>query len=48
MKANLNRHFFVFNPKSYLYGEQLYQLAELADSLVTDDISIFMTAPYAE
>lgn len=48
MKTNLNRHFFVFNPKSYLYGEQLYQLAELADSLVTDDISIFMTAPYAE
>lgn len=29
MKANLNRHFFIFNPKSYLYGEQLYQLAEL-------------------
>ncbi|WP_307718674.1 hypothetical protein [Tetragenococcus halophilus] len=25
--------FFMFNPKSYLYGEKLYELAKYADQL---------------
>ncbi|EHI68857.1 triose-phosphate isomerase [Streptococcus ictaluri] len=39
-------NFFIFNPKSYLYGEALLELAELADSLVEETISIFVTGPY--
>ncbi|MCR8967002.1 triose-phosphate isomerase [Streptococcus zalophi] len=42
------KNFFVFNPKSYLYGQKLYDLAELADQLVTEDISIFVTGPYSD
>ena len=27
----INKPFFVFNPKSYLYGEELIHLAKVAD-----------------
>lgn len=42
--------FFVFNPKSYLYGEKLLELAITADKLGQEypDYSIFMTVPVAE
>lgn len=32
-KAKLRRPFFVVNPKSYLYGEEVYRLAKKADEL---------------
>lgn len=32
-KVKLRRPFFVVNPKSYLFGEEIYKLAQKADSL---------------
>lgn len=42
--------FFVFNPKSYLYGDELLSLAKVADEEAGKhpEISVYMTAPYAE
>ena len=41
--------FFMFNPKSYLYGEKLYELARYVDKLaIKFDIDIFFTASFAE
>lgn len=41
--------FFMFNPKSYLYGENLYDLAKHADYLAEAyDIDVFVTVPFAE
>lgn len=46
---NVRSPFFMFNPKSYLYGEKLYDLAEYADHLTEIyDIDIFVTVPFAE
>ncbi len=49
-KVNVQKKFFVFNPKSYLTGEELYKLAMKANDLANEiqDISIFVTAPYAD
>lgn len=42
--------FFVMNPKSYLYGEELKRLALKAEELAErfPEITMFFTAPYAE
>ena len=42
--------FFIFNPKSYLFGDKLLELAKEADQLAEQypEISIFVTCPYAD
>ena len=46
----INKPFFVFNPKSYLYGEELVQLAKVADTAAQKypEVLVFVTAPYAD
>lgn len=47
-KVEVQTPFFVVNPKSYLYGEALLDLAIEADRLAArEDVQIFFTAPYA-
>lgn len=49
--VNLKKPFFMFNPKSYLYGEKLLELAKIADTLAeeyADTMSIFVTAPFTD
>lgn len=50
MKIDLKGNFFVFNPKSYLYGEKLINYAKIADKMAKKypNIDIFVTAPYAD
>lgn len=41
--------FFVINPKSYLYGQELLDIAKYADQKAKEyDIDILFTAPYTE
>lgn len=41
--------FFVINPKSYLYGEELLDLAKYADNKAEEyDVDILFTAPFTE
>ncbi|WP_319468279.1 triose-phosphate isomerase [uncultured Trichococcus sp.] len=48
-KTNICTPFFVFNPKSYLFGENLLELVREADTLAEEfPISIFVTAPFAD
>lgn len=48
-KTNIRTPFFVFNPKSYLFGENLLELVREADALAEEfPISIFVTAPFAD
>lgn len=48
-KPIIKTPFFVLNPKSYLYGEKLLQLAKVADQLAhRHNLTIFVTAPYAD
>ena len=45
----LRAPFFVINPKSYLYGEELLDLAKYADNLAEKyDVDILFTAPFIE
>lgn len=45
----MENNFFVVNPKSYLFGEKLYQLAQFADNLAEKEkIKIFFTVPFVE
>lgn len=45
-KVQLRRPFFVVNPKAYLYGEKLIDLAKCADELAHKyDVDILFTAP---
>ncbi|MEY8371573.1 triose-phosphate isomerase [Aerococcaceae bacterium 50-4] len=48
--VKLQNTFFIFNPKSYLYGESLLELAIIADKEAEKypELSIFVTAPYAD
>ena len=50
MKINSKNHFFVFNPKSYLYGEKLLKYAKVADKMSKKypNIDVFVTGPYAD
>lgn len=49
-KREVKTPFFMFNPKSYLYGEELLQLAKTADELAGEhpEITVFVTAPFAD
>lgn len=48
-KKLIKKPFFVFNPKSYLYGNDLLELAKVADEQAKKmPISIFVTAPFAD
>lgn len=42
--------FFVFNPKSYLYGDTLLEMAIQADQLAAEypDCTFFVTCPYSD
>ena len=46
----INKPFFVFNPKSYLYGEELIHLAKVADKAAQEypEVLVFVNAPYAD
>lgn len=48
--TKMKKPFFVFNPKSYLYGEELLKLAQKADEMAAKypDISVMVTAPFAD
>lgn len=49
--TNIKKPFFIFNPKSYLYGEKLLDLAKLADDMAEkykDEMSVFVTAPFSD
>lgn len=49
-KTQVKTPFFMFNPKSYLYGEELLELAKITDELAGQhpEISIFVTAPFVD
>lgn len=50
-KYNIGKPFFIFNPKSYLYGKELYELVEVAEDLAgkyENRISILVTGPFAD
>ncbi|MDT2674888.1 triose-phosphate isomerase [Enterococcus dongliensis] len=50
MTNKINYPFFVFNPKSYLYGEDLLLIAKRADELAMKypECSILVTVPYTD
>lgn len=51
MDIKIRKPFFMFNPKSYLYGDNLLKLAKEADQLAAkykDKITIFVTGPYVD
>lgn len=48
-KIQVQKPFFIFNPKSYLYGEELLDIVKVADELAEKyAFSVFITAPYAD
>ena len=51
MSKTISKPFFIFNPKSYLYGQELYDLVDTAEDLADvykDKISILVTGPCAD
>lgn len=49
VKAKIKPPFFIFNPKSNLYGEELLEFVDIAEKVAKEkDISIFVTAPHAD
>lgn len=49
MKPQVKSPFFMVNPKSYLYGKALLELAQKADELAAEyGVTIFVTAPFAD
>ncbi|MEG0239836.1 triose-phosphate isomerase [Anaerorhabdus sp.] len=48
-KVQLRRPFFVINPKSYLYGDKVLELAKYADKLAIQyDFDVLFTAQHAD
>lgn len=48
-KPIIKRPFFIFNPKSYLFGDELLKLAKKADELAENkNMTIIVTAPFAD
>lgn len=48
-KYHVQKPFFIFNPKSYLYGEELSEIVKVANELADRySFSIFITAPFAD
>ncbi len=50
MTVEIKQPFFVFNPKSYLYGEELLRLAQRADELAAKypECTVLVTVPFAD
>ncbi|MGO4928405.1 triose-phosphate isomerase [Fundicoccus sp. Sow4_F4] len=50
VNKKIKRPFFIFNPKSFLYGEELLELAKVADeqAALYPEISVMVTAPFAD
>lgn len=48
--TTVKKPFFMFNPKSFMYGEELLELVKVADELAGKypDMSVFVTAPFAD
>lgn len=48
--SKIKKPFFIVNPKSFLYGEKLMEMAIAVDKIAKEksDISVFMTAPITE
>ncbi|MEX2804421.1 triose-phosphate isomerase [Streptococcus sp. H31] len=49
-KRKVQAPFFMFNPKSYLYGEDLIAMAQTAEKAAAahPDVSVFITCPFAD
>ncbi len=50
MKKKLSKSFFIFNPKSYLFGNEIEKMSKVAEELAQKypNISILLTTPYAD
>lgn len=49
MKAKIKAPFFEIGPKNYLYGDQIIDLARIADEAAAKfDITVIFTTPYAD
>src|SRR5690625_4269633 len=48
-KLEVKKPFFIFNPKSNLYGEELLEFVDVAEALANErNVTVFITAPYAD
>lgn len=48
-KIKVNTPFFIFNPKSFLYGEELLELVDVAEEIAAEkEMTVFVTSPYAD
>lgn len=49
-KPTIKAPFFMFNPKSYLYGEKLVEMAKIAEEMAVayPEASVFITSPFAD
>lgn len=50
-ERTIKKPFFIFNPKSYLNGKELYELTEVAEQLATkykDKASVLVTGPFID
>ncbi|EHJ55879.1 hypothetical protein HMPREF9318_01901 [Streptococcus urinalis FB127-CNA-2] len=49
-KKKIKKPFFIFNPKSYLYGHDLEEMSKLAEILANKypQVSVLLTAPFAD
>lgn len=48
-KAKIHTPFFVFNPKSFLYGDELLDMAKVSEEMAHKyPISVFVTVPFAD
>ena len=49
-KVEVKTPFFIFNPKSYLYGDDIVEMAEVAEEMAQahPEASVFITCPFAD
>ncbi|WP_242258687.1 triose-phosphate isomerase [Streptococcus thoraltensis] len=49
-KVEVKTPFFIFNPKSYLYGDDIVEMAEVAEEMAQahPEVSVFITCPFAD
>lgn len=49
-KPQVKTPFFMFNPKSYLYGQKLLDMAEAADKAAAEhpEMTVFVTCPFTD
>ena len=48
-KVQIKTPFFMFNPKSYLYGDEMVEMAKVAEEMAVKypEASVFVTCPFA-